>query len=349
MSRDTVTSHDVAKLAGVSRTTVSYVLNDVETANISSDTRQRVRAAANELGYVPNAAAQMLAGQRTQIVGLVFPRAYPHLSTHMFLLQVMDGLVGVAQQNGVRLLIDSVESSLEGAYLELVRSKRIDGLILIDLLPDDDRALQSLVRDGFPVVSIGWVHDNICSVDVNTRSGAQAAVEHLIGLGHTRIACITNYPVTETTPSSRLEGYRDALAAAGIAFDERLVKSGQYSPESGLVAMKELLDGAAQPTAVFVASDIVAFGVMQAIQANGLAIPDDVAVIGFDDLPLARFANPPLSTVRVPAERQGQLAGQLLIDKIQKKSVATHTWLETQLVIRESTVGDSTAKSFLSH
>lgn len=339
MSRDTVTSHDVAKLAGVSRTTVSYVLNDVETANISSDTRQRVRAAADELGYVPNAAAQMLAGQRTQIVGLVFPRTYPHLSTHMFLLQVMDGLVGVAQQNGVWLMIDSVESSIEDAYLELVRSKRIDGLILIDLLPHDDRALQNLVGDGFPVVSIGWVHDNICSVDVHTRSGAQTAVEHLIGLGHRRIACITNYPVTLETPSTRLQGYRDALAAAGIPFDAGLVKSGRYSPESGLTAMDDLLGQGVPPTALFVASDIVAFGAMRAIQARGLAIPGDVAVIGFDDVPLAQFANPPLSTVRVPAERQGQLAGQLLIDQIQEKAVPAHTWLETQLVLRESTLG----------
>ena len=300
---------------------------------------QRVRAAAQALGYVPNAAAQMLAGQRTQIVGLVFPRTYPHLSTHLFLLQVMDGLVGVAQQNGVRLLIDSVESSIEDAYLELVRSKRIDGLILIDLLPDDDRALQNLVRDGFPVVSIGWIHHDICSVDVNTRSGAQTAVDHLIGLGHRRIGCITNYPVTPQTPSTRLQGYWDALAAAGIPFDERLVKSGQYSPESGLVAMNELLDGDEIPTAVFVPSDIVAFGAMRAIQARRLAIPGDVAVIGFDDVPLARFANPPLSTVRVPAEQQGQLAGQLLIDQIQEKSVPAHTWLETQLVLRESTLG----------
>jgi len=341
MSRDTVTSHDVAKLAGVSRTTVSYVLNAVETANISSDTRQRVRAAADELSYVPNAAAQMLAGQRTHIIGLVFPRTYPHLSTHMFLLEVMEGLVGVAQQNGVRLLIDSVESSLEDAYVELVRSKRIDGLILIDLLLADDQSLRSLVDDGFPMVSIGWMHDDICCVDVNNRTGAQTAVEHLISLGHTRIACITNFPVTERTPSARLEGYRDALAAADIPFDERLVKSGQYSPESGFAAMEELLVATAQPTAVFVASDIVAFGAMQAIQTRGLAIPDDVVVIGFDDLPLARFANPPLSTVHVPADRQGQLAGQLLIDKIHEKSVSTHTWLETQLVIRESTVGYS--------
>ena len=110
MNRDSVTSHDVAELAGVSRTTVSYVLNRVETANISEDTRKRVYAAAEALGYVPNAAAQMLAGQRSHIVGLVFPRTYPHLSTHMFLLEVMEGLVGIAQQNGVRMLIDSTNT-----------------------------------------------------------------------------------------------------------------------------------------------------------------------------------------------------------------------------------------------
>ncbi|MBX3054119.1 MAG: LacI family DNA-binding transcriptional regulator [Caldilineaceae bacterium] len=339
MNRGSVTSHDVARLAGVSRTTVSYVLNRVETANISEDTQQRVYAAARKLGYVPNAAAQMLAGQRSHIVGLVFPRTYPHLSTHMFLLEVMEGLVGIAQQNGVRLLIDSVESSLEDAYIELVRSKRIDGLILIDILPDDDRALKSLVADGFPVVSIGYVHDDICCVDVDTRSGARTAVEHLISLGHTHIGCVNNYPVTRESPGPRLQGYQDALADAGIPFDERLITSGQYSPESGLAAMDRLLDGGISLTAVFVASDIVAFGAMRAIQARGLAIPDDIAVIGFDDVPLARFANPPLSTVRVPADRQGQMAGQLLVQQIQEEAITTYTRLDTQLVARESTLG----------
>ncbi|MCE7984649.1 MAG: LacI family transcriptional regulator [Caldilinea sp. CFX5] len=337
MSRRKITSHDVAARAGVSRTTVSYVLNNVETANISAQTRLRVLDAAAALGYVPNAAAQMLAGHRTQVIGLVFPRTHPHLATHLFLLQILEGLMEVVQQQEMRLLIDSVESSVESAYLDLARAKRIDGLILIDALADDP-AFQRLAQDRFPIVTLGCMHPKLCSVDVDNRLGAQQAVDHLVAQGHRRVGCITNSPITASDPNPRRLGYLDALDNAGLDPDEALIVEGLYSPESGFAAMQQLLAMPQSPTAVFVASDVVALGAMAAIQAQGLAVPQDVAVVGFDDVPLARFANPTLTTVRMPTEEMGRRAGQLLFDQIMGRSVEPCTLLKTELIIRASSL-----------
>ena len=335
LSQKQITSHDVATQAGVSRTTVSYVLNKVAHANISEATRQRVLDAAAALDYVPNAAAQRLAGQHSQIVGLVFPRTDHHLSTHLFLLQVMEGLMEAVEQHGLRLLIDSVDGSMEDAYMELVRAKRIDGLVLIDV-PTADPALRRLAKDSFPVVTLGYQSAEFCSVDVDNRASARMATEHLLAQGHTRIGCITNYPARPRQPNERLLGYEAALREAGLPIEPQLIADGRYSPESGLLAMNRLLAQAERPTAVFVASDVVAFGAVQAIQAHGLRIPDDIAVVGFDDVPLASFCTPPLTTVRMPAIAMGARAGELLVERIGGEPATKHLWLETELVVRRS-------------
>ncbi len=342
MARHHVTSRDVAERAGVSRTTVSFVLNDVEGTKISDETRQRVLAAAKELGYVPHAAAQVLAGQRTRTIGLAFPRAPHHLPTHFFLLQVMDGLLRVVQQHGLRLLIDSPDDGRSArSYLNLVRAKRIDGLIMLDPR-SDDRALRGLAEDGFPLVLIGDLPGgDISSVDVDNRAAARNAVEHLLSCGHRRIACITNAPLSSyTATEERLLGYRDALEAAGIAYDDALVRYGAYTPQSGFNCMTGLLnDVRLLPTAAFVASDVVAFGAMSAIQRRDLRVPEDIALVGFDDVPLARFVNPALTTVRLPATEQGRLAGKLLLELILNQlEVSRRILLDTELIVRASSV-----------
>jgi LacI family transcriptional regulator len=319
---------------------VSFVLNDVEGANISQKTRRRVLTAAKELGYVPHAAAQVLAGQRTRIVGLVFPRSHHHLPTHFFLLQVLDGLLQVVQQHGLRLLIDSAGDG-QGAqsYFNLVRAKRIDGLIMIDPRSDDP-ALHGLAEDGFPVVLIGHLPGTeISSIDVDNRAAAREAVEHLLSCGHRRIACITNAPLSSyTVTEERLLGYRDALEAAGISYDEGLIRYGAYTPESGFTGMTSLLNEVTPlPTATFVASDVVAFGAMAAIQQHHLRVPEDIALVGFDDVPLARFVNPPLTTVHLPAAEQGRQAGELLLDLIMNQPEGgRRILLDTELIVRAS-------------
>jgi LacI family transcriptional regulator len=340
MSNRRVTSQDVAERAGVSRTTVSYVLNNVKSANISEETCRRVLTAAEELGYVPNAAAQALAGHRTQIIGLVFSQSYPHLSSHLFLLQVLEGLMEVVQQHGLRLLLDSFEDTgAKEGYLNLAREKRIDGLIIID--PNlDNPALRTLAEEGFPLVLIGRISEaNVCSIDVDNRAAARTAVAHLLSLGHTQVGCITNAPLSQMAAQERLQGYRDALEVANLPYDEKLIRYGKFTPESGYEAMTSLLDQAAHLTAVFVAADVVAFGAMRAIHDYGFRVPEDIAMVGFDDVPLAQFANPPLTTIRLPAVQYGREAGELLVELIlDQAEAARQIVLDTELIIRASSV-----------
>lgn len=314
---------------------MSYVLNNAKEANISATTRKRVLDAADELGYVPNAAAQMLAGQRSRIVGLVFPRLNQHLPSHLFLLPVLDGLLTSVEQNGMRLLIDSVDGSMEDAYMDLVRAKRIDGLVLIDAHNDDPGILR-LTQDNFPVVTLGHHFPEFCTVDVDNRGSGRMATEHLIKRGHDRIGCVTNHPSIPTQINYRLEGYKDALNAANIDVLPELIADGYYSSESGVAAMHKLLDLPAPPTAVFVTSDVVAFGAVQAIQERGLRIPEDIAIVGFDDVPLASFCTPPLTTVRMPAIEMGRCAGQLLYERTIGQPKERHIQLDTELVVRAS-------------
>ncbi|MCJ7659328.1 MAG: LacI family transcriptional regulator, partial [Anaerolineales bacterium] len=215
MTAKRVTSQDVADQVGVSRTTVSFVLNKVPGSQISDDTRRRVIQAAEELGYVPDAAARALVSRRAQIVGLVLARGPHHLASDAFITQILDGLIDVVRHNGMRLLTDIVEPHHQkGTYLELVRAKRIDGIILSGPRFDDD-ALQALEEDGFPTVIMGQLPEtSLYSVDIDNCDAARTAVAHLVNLRHCRIACITNASTTYTAAAERLRGYRGALEAA---------------------------------------------------------------------------------------------------------------------------------------
>jgi LacI family transcriptional regulator len=174
-------------------------------------------------------------------------------------------------------------------------------------------------------------------VDVDNINGARKAVEYLINLGHRRIGIITNAPPQYTASAHRLEGYRRALLKHGLPLEEELVRYGDFTEESGYAAMRELLDLASPPTAVFVASDLVAFGALAAIRERGLAIPQDMAVVGFDDVRLARYITPPLTTVRLPAYELGARAVEMLIKMVEgEELVETQVLLPTELVIRES-------------
>ena len=330
-----VTSSDVAARAGVSRTTVSYVLNRSERVNISEETRQRVLAAVDELGYIPNAAAQMLVSQRSNGVGLVYPRSHPHLSTHIFLLSAIEGLKSVFDQYGMHLLLDAVDNNSEDAYIDLLTARRIDGLILIDV-PLNSFISQRLIRNAFPVVTFGYQYPQLSSIDAENWLGAKTAVEHLLDLGHRCIACITNSPHFPGDPNLRLQGYHDALQQRGVPANPDWVVEGCYTPESGYTAMNTLLDLAELPTAVFVGSDVVAFGAMTAVHERGLSIPRNIAFVGFDDVPLARYAVPPLTTVRMPAVEMGIRAGMLLMERIFDGAGPTHITLPTELIVRSS-------------
>jgi len=336
-SQKRVTSEDVARAAGVSRTTVSLVLNNVMGVNISPGTRQKVLEAARSLGYVPNATAQALARRRTQTIGLVMTRSPHHIATDSFLPKIVAGLLEVIHLHNLRLLVEWVDEEHQAqAYYELARAKRIDGLILTTPRLDD-AALRELEQSGLPTVLMGYVPgSNLCSVDVDNRAAAEKAVRYLIELGHRQIACITNAPLAYTAAPERLQGYLDALRWAGIEADEGLIRFGDFDPQSGYLQMKSLLASGKRFSAAFVASDNVAIGAKAAIREAGLRVPDDVSLMGFDDIPWAQYSDPPLTTVRLPALELAKNAGDLLIQAMQGSTRVEKRVLEVELVVRQS-------------
>lgn len=219
----------------------------------------------------------------------------------------------------------------------MIRERHVDGIILSGPRSDDQELLK-IRAEGASIVLLGQLSGSgIPFVDVDNVGGAEMATRHLIHLGHQRIAMITNAPPAYTASVDRLSGYRQALKAAGIAYDQSLVRYGHFTPESGYNAMDELLSINPLPTAVFVASDTVALGVLQAIRQHGQNVPDDIALVGFDDIPLAGFVDPPLTTVRLPAFSLGKGAAELLIRILNNQNGYTpQVLLETELVVRVS-------------
>jgi DNA-binding LacI/PurR family transcriptional regulator len=338
--RPKVTSHTVAERAGVSRTTVSFVLNGLE-RGIPEETRERVLRAAAELGYVPSAPARTLASGQTRTLGLVICHAR-HLLTDAFLPQAVYGLTQVAQGRGYRVLVEPLEDvRTPHAYRRLVEAKQIDGLLVLNPRADD-RRLPELIDEGFPVVTIGRPPGGHgASLDVDNVAAAHAATSHLLALGHRRIAHIGYGSPRFTTVAERLSGYRAALEEAGAPVDDAFVVFGNYSAESGTEAMRVLLarGGTSRPpfTALFCGNDTVAIGAMSALREAGLRVPDDVAVVGFDDVPMAAHAAPPLTTMRSPLLAMAETAAHLLVDLVEGREVGeTMTLLPTELVVRAS-------------
>jgi LacI family transcriptional regulator len=332
-----VTSQDVADLAGVSRTTVSFVLNNVKEMNISPETRQKVLEAAERLHYIPDASAQALATRRTKAIGLVMTRSPHHIATDAFLPIILGGLMEVVKEHRLRLLFESVEvEHQDRAYLELARAKHIDGMIL--LTPRiDDTGLKKLSQVEIPTVLMGELTGtDLYSVDIDNRLAAYNAVQYLLILGHRRIACITNASKIYSSAYDRIRGYREALTGAGIRYDSRLVRYADFDPQSGFQQMKSLL-AEEDFTAVFVASDNVAIGAKAAIRASGLRVPEDISMVGFDDIPWAQYADPALTTIRLPASEMARTACAVLMDLLQGKEPASRRLLlPTELIIRNS-------------
>jgi LacI family transcriptional regulator len=337
LARRQARSRDVAKLAGVSRTTVSFVLNDVPGVKISEETRQRVLAAARKLNYYPTAAARSLASGKTHRVGLILGEGQERLAADAFLPSFLQGVTASVHQRGYLLMLQLAEDvPSHEAYVRLIREQQVDGLILSGPRSDDP-LLSQLAEERFPLILHGQIteHD-LPHVDVDNRAGGYRATMHLIELGHRRIGFISNAPLSYSGAQDRFTGYRLALSEHDIPLEEDLIRIGAFLPETGLTAMEELLQLPERPTAIFAASDVVALGAMSAIHHAGLEIPDDVAVVGFDDIFLAAQAYPSLTTVRVPAYGLGWTAAEVLITMIEGDEEVSSVTLETELMIRES-------------
>jgi DNA-binding LacI/PurR family transcriptional regulator len=221
----------------------------------------------------------------------------------------------------------------------LIRENHVDG-ILLSGPRQDDQALINLCEEGVPLMLMGQMpHTPIPFVDINATVGAESAVRHLIDLGHRHIGMITNAPLDYTSAQQRRTGYVQALESANLPVDDALIQEGNYTPASGFTAMASLLGASPRVTAVFVASDVVAMGAMLAIKRAGLRIPEDIAIVGFDDIPLAEYFDPPLTTVHLPAYGLGWAASERLIRLIQGDRLNENSLLlESNLITRQSTV-----------
>ena len=323
----------------MSRTTVSFVLNRVPGMRISEATRLRVTEAARRLNYHPDATARHMATGRTQLIGFVLRQRQDQALADRCLPQVLLGLNRASSAQGYRVLFEAISpEDGDGGLPRLIQERYVDGIVLSGPRSDDQELLQ-IHAEGAKVVLMGQLPGTaIAFVDVDNVGGARLATLHLVGLGYRRIALITNASPAYTASVDRMTGYRLALEAAGIGYDASLVRYGAFTPESGRAAMDELLSLTPRPDAAFVASDAVALGALQAIRERRLQVPVDVALVGFDDVPLAEFLDPPLTTVRIPGYGLGWGAAELLVRLISAEEEVRNpaVILETEMVVRES-------------
>jgi DNA-binding LacI/PurR family transcriptional regulator len=334
-----LTIENIAALADVSRSTVSRVLNNHP--GVQPAVRERVQRVIHEQRYVPKAAARSLASSRTDTIGLLIPRSAGFSLRDPFIESMIQSIFEASAQQHYFALLAMLTADMEAAfYHRILRSRHFDGLIMFSS-DIDDPILPLLIKDGGPLVLIGR-HPyflNVVSVDVNNREGARDAVNHLIALGHRRIGLINGQLPMEAALARR-DGYKQALLEAGIGIDAALIVDGFFSDSAAYAAMLSLLDLAEPPTAVFSASDGMAVGALQAIKDRGLRVPDDVALIGYDDLPLAARSSPTLTSMHQPIADMSSHAVRVLVEQIKGQESATSVRLPARLVVRQSSGGE---------
>ncbi|HEX9991066.1 MAG TPA: LacI family DNA-binding transcriptional regulator [Chloroflexia bacterium] len=328
------TLEQIAEQAGVSRSTVSRVMNDHP--SVDDDTRARVLSVAERLNYQPNMAARSLAAGRTRILGLVIPMGVSALFTDPYFPLLIQGISSACSANDHSVMLWIAEPEYERRTIrQALQGGMIDGVILASALMDDPM-LEALRKRGLPFILVGRhpSDDHLSYVDVDNKSAARDMVSYLIRLGYERVATITG-PKNMIAGADRLQGYLTALKERRVATNADLIVEADFTEEGGYIAMQHLLPFA--PDAVFAASDAMALGALRALRDAGKRVPDDVAVTGFDDVPFAARTDPPLTTVRQPIQPMGALAAETLINMISHPDGQPHrVLLPTELIIRAS-------------
>ena len=326
-----VTIHDVAREAGVSNSTVSRVVNNSEL--VKPETREKVLSAMMRLGYVANQQARSLRGGRSQVIGLLV-----HEVGNPYIGEIIRGIDEELTANQYEMMLYTTRrrKTKESTFVANIARGMADGLIV--LLPRDPGSyVKTLNQQQFPFVLIDHPADeNAPSVIATNWRGAYNATSYLIELGHRRIGFITGF-MEITAATNRLEGYQDALVDHDMDYDARLVYEGDFFQPEGFAGAGHLLDLPDPPTAIFASSDLAAIGAMDAIRNRGLRIPEDVSVIGFDDIPQAQHSFPKLTTVRQPLEYMGRVGTQMLLRRIANPNdPVERTEVATELIIRDS-------------
>lgn len=327
-----VTIIDVAREAGVSYTTVSRVVNNKE--HVRPETRERVLMAMTRLGYVVDQRARSLAGWHSQVIGLLV-----HDLGTSYIGEIIRGIEAELAPAQYDLLLYTTHrrKTKESVYVTTLTRGMADGLLIV--LPRDPGAyMETLRSSNFPYVLIDHrgTGEETSAVTAANWQGGYTATEYLIKLGHRRIGHITG-ALDQGCARDRLEGYKAALADHGIAFDPGLVQEGDFFQPAGYAGARALLNLSDPPTAIFAANDVMAFGAMEAIRECNLRIPEDISVMGFDDIPEAARVHPPLTTVQQPLQEMGRLATHMLLERIKDPELAPRRIeLPTRLIVRQS-------------
>ena len=330
-----LTLEDVAKQAGVSRSTVSRVVND--DPNVNENVRKRVKDVIRSTGYHPHAAARSLASQHSNMIGLVLPRSVSSFFTDPYFPRLTQGVAQACNQLNYTLalfLMDTNEDE-KRIFPRISRKGLLDGLLL-QTAGKADRLTERLTKSDLPMVIAGrpFQANGVSYIDVDNVMAAYGAVRHLIHNGYRRIGTITGI-MDSTTGIDRMEGYQNAIREQGWEVDESLIAEGDFTEKSGYLAMKHLLP--ARPDAIFAASDTMAIGAIRATRESGLRVPQDIAFVGFDDLPIASHPEFNLTTIRQPIMQFGAKAVETLIDLIKNGTKPSRRIImDTELIIRES-------------
>lgn len=321
---------EVAKMAGVSPSTVSRALNGFP--GISEKTRQKVIEIAKKLNYKPNYRGQILTTKSTKNIGLLITDI-----TNPFFPELVRGAEETASESGYTILLGNTSESIdkETSYLEFFSRGPVDGVIISASRISNEHII-SLAEEGLPIVVINRIleHPKISYVSTDMEKGGYIATKHLIELGHTKIAFI-NGPSHSEAAERRLSGYKKALAESKIRYDSKLVSFNVPVAESGYKEATRLLNTEDPPTAIFTYNDLMAFGVIRAVKDLGVRIPDDLSIVGYDDIFFSSFTDPPLTTIRQPKEKLGKKAVELLLKLM--KGERQGILVEPELIIRNTT------------
>lgn len=329
---DMVTIKDVAKKANISITTVSRVLNQ-STHTVNPKTKERVLKAVEELHYRPNFFARGLLKKGTQTVGVIVPDI-----SNSYYSEITHGIENIANKNGYTIIICNTYrlSSKVVNYIDVLAERQVDGIIFAGGINGKKFLEESLKKNALKVVLIGNHGLDFPSVQIDNFAGAYNVISYLIKLGHRDIGFIKG-PLKSITSRERLKGYRKALRDNHIKVEDSLIKRGDFTPKGGVEATKSLINQKIKPSAIFCANDQMAIGAIKVLRESEYRIPEDIAIVGFDDIEIASYIRPSLTTISVPMYRLGQTAMVDLLNIIKGKEVKKKVVLQTKLIIREST------------
>jgi LacI family transcriptional regulator len=332
------TIKDIAKLAGVSVTTVSRALNGYD--DVNEETRKKIKQVASELSYSPNAVARSLVSKKTRTIGLIISDINRAGAKDAFAYEVLCGINDRTGDLNYDLLLFSTNPSkqMEKSYTALCKERNVEGAILSGLRLDDPYLQEVIEQNSFPcvLIDIPKTGENVAHITSDSRLGASMAVRHLLENGHRSIAMINGHDQAFVS-RERLEGYRDALSQFGLPTDSTPVYDGKFSEDGGAEAMYQILLRHPEVTAVFCASDLMALGAMRSLEKLGRKVPEDISIVGFDDINIASYCSPKLTTVRQDKYELGYQAAQLLIDMLDDRTDNRKILLSNQLIVREST------------